>query len=385
MFKHGISVPGLTLKYLFENLPEDTYFTLYDEAELHKLVKEAIVGGPSLIFSRYHEKGKTKIKERDYGDEAKVCNGCIGWDANALYLSCLMKEMPTKWYVRRRAENDFKPEASHKWGRSKMEWLEWVMKEEGVDIRHEFNGKEKRIGRRQLPVDGWCQETQTVYQFHGCYWHGCECMGKKMNNTKNVAMAALREETRENTEYLEKLGYKVVEMWECDWKKEKASNKELQRFIGTMHRRRMDKKQQMTEEELLSCVKEGTLFGMVQCDLHTPDHLKAKFAEMPPIFKNVDVSRDDIGAKMKCYAEENGILQQPRKMLISSYKAEKILLATPLLQWYLAHGLVVTKIYQVVQYWPDACFEEFGNEVSEARRTGDLNPDKAIVADSMKL
>jgi hypothetical protein len=26
-----------------------------------------------------------------------------------------------------------------------------------------------------------------------------------------------------------------------------------------------------------------------------PEHLKGKFAEMPPVFKNIDVSRDDIG------------------------------------------------------------------------------------------
>ena len=31
MFKQGISVPGLTLLYLFNDLPEKTYFTIFSE------------------------------------------------------------------------------------------------------------------------------------------------------------------------------------------------------------------------------------------------------------------------------------------------------------------------------------------------------------------
>ena len=50
MFKDGISVPGLTLKYLFKN--KDAHFTLLDHhnADLHTLVKENIVSGPNIIF-----------------------------------------------------------------------------------------------------------------------------------------------------------------------------------------------------------------------------------------------------------------------------------------------------------------------------------------------
>jgi hypothetical protein len=59
MFKDGISVPGLTLKYMFQDLPD--YFTLPDEKnkDLYDLCKNNIVGGPSIVFHRYHEKDKT--------------------------------------------------------------------------------------------------------------------------------------------------------------------------------------------------------------------------------------------------------------------------------------------------------------------------------------
>ena len=52
---------------------------------------------------------------------------------------------------------------------------------------------------------------------------------------------------------------------------------------------------------------------------------------------------------MKAYAEEHGIMAQPRCSLIGSMKGDKFLLATPLLKWYLEHGLEVTKVHQVIK------------------------------------
>ena len=68
MFKKGISVPGLTWLYLFNDLPEKTYFTIFNEKnkDLHHLVKYLVVGGPSLVFHRYHEKGVTTLRHNEY-------------------------------------------------------------------------------------------------------------------------------------------------------------------------------------------------------------------------------------------------------------------------------------------------------------------------------
>ena len=88
---------------------------------------------------------------------------------------------------------------------------------------------------------------------------------------------------------------------------------------------------------------------------------------------------------MRQYAEEHDILSKPRVMLVGSFRGVKILLATPLLRWYLAHGLVVDRVYQIIEYEPNPCFRRFGESVSAARRAGDEDPDKAIIADTMKL
>ncbi|GFR98104.1 hypothetical protein ElyMa_002762000, partial [Elysia marginata] len=53
--------------------------------------------------------------------------------------------------------------------------------------------------------------------------------------------------------------------------------------------------------------------------------------------------------------------------------------------WYLEHGLVVDEIYEVVEYTPARCFQGFADTVSENRRQGDLDPTKAILAETFKL
>ena len=141
----------------------------------------------------------------------------------------------------------------------------------------------------------------------------------------------------------------------------------------------------MTQQQILAAVVDGTLFGMVECDVCVPEELQDYFSEMQPVFKNASVTRDDIGPFMRQYAEEHDILTKSRVMLVGSFRGFKILLAIPLLRWYLAHGLVVDRVYQIIEYEPNPCFRRFGESVSTARRAGDEDPDKAIIADTMKL
>ena len=387
MFKDGISVPGLTLKYLFSFLDEQTYFSLFDQgnSDLYHLIKDNNTGGPSIIFHRYHEAGKTKLREAEKGEAAKLCQKIVGYDANALYLWAIMQDMPTGSYTRRLVEDNFKPKSSIKMA---IEWVEWVAHKERIHIRHQLNNTEKRIGDRKLPVDGFNAQTQTVYQFHGCFWHGHDCSlnrGKEMNDKRKKPMVELLEETRAHTEYIRSKGYTVVEMWECEWRQLKRTNRELQRFIAAEVRRTLDKVKIMSAERILSEVRHERLFGCVEVDIRVPEHLKEKFSEMCPIFKNTEISREDIGEYMKAYAEEHKIMAQPRRSLIGSMKGDKVLLATPLLKWYLEHGLEVTKVHQVIEFTPQPCFKPFGDAVSDARRAGDADPSKAIIADTMKL
>ena len=119
MFKDGVSVPGLTLLYLFNELPSITFFTVVNQtnSDMHLLVKYNIVGGPAIIFHRYHEKDITKIR----GEE--TCRSIVGYDANALYLWALMQDMPTGWYTRRREERQFRPQQAQPFEQMAVQWL----------------------------------------------------------------------------------------------------------------------------------------------------------------------------------------------------------------------------------------------------------------------
>src|SRR5271166_1454919 len=64
-------------------------------------MKNNIVGGPSIVYHRYHVKDKTKINRVHYDQETKQCyykndgksvSKVAGYDANALYLYCLEQD-----------------------------------------------------------------------------------------------------------------------------------------------------------------------------------------------------------------------------------------------------------------------------------------------------
>ena len=82
------------------------------------------MGGPSIIFHCYHEAGQTKLRSPVYNEKAKTCQKISGFDANALYLYCLMQPMPVGTYVRHK--DGFKPHQSDPWGKTASEWMEWV-------------------------------------------------------------------------------------------------------------------------------------------------------------------------------------------------------------------------------------------------------------------
>jgi hypothetical protein len=80
MFKDAISLPGLAYKMLLSCTEEKFSLFKEEDKELFYLLKRNIVGGPSIIFHRYHEVNKTCIRG------GKVCKNVLGYDANALYL-----------------------------------------------------------------------------------------------------------------------------------------------------------------------------------------------------------------------------------------------------------------------------------------------------------
>ena len=362
MFKQGISVPGLTLLYLFNDFPEKTYFTIFNEKnkDLHDLVKDNIVGGPSIIFHRYHEKGVTTLRQNEYGEAARPCRSIVGYDANAVHATTGRERLPPRIGTVVRTDG--------------CRMVDVGIRTHGTS--HTTSDQRTREENRQTS-GGW------MVQFHGCFFHGCPCTREEVNAVNGKPMTQLLAETRKTTAHLRHF-VTVVELWECEWK-EMRRTPAVRKCLDAAFPRRRHVRWTMTSQQILNGVRAGTVFGMIECDIRVPEELREHFAEMQPVFKNISLMREDLGPFMRRYAEEHNIMKTPRRMLVGSYCGDKILLATPLLRWYLDHGLEVLHVYQVIEYDPIPCFRRFGDAVSKARREGDVHRDKTIIADTMKL
>lgn len=103
---------------------------------------------------------------------------------------------------------------------AQIHWLEIIMEIESIEIQHALSLE----GEYRIPnvgkVDGYCKENNTVYEFHGDFWHGnpnifdqdklhpyskkCETFGDKYQKT------LLRDQK------IRDLGYNLIVKWETD-------------------------------------------------------------------------------------------------------------------------------------------------------------------------
>ena len=77
--------------------------------------------------------------------------------------------MPCGMFIKRKAENNFIKEYPSPISQASTEWLATIEHTENIEIVHARNQGEFRVGTKRLPVDGFCEATNTVYQFMGCW------------------------------------------------------------------------------------------------------------------------------------------------------------------------------------------------------------------------
>ena len=114
-------------------------------------------------------------------------------------------------------------------------WLSYTAEKREIHIQHARNGGEKRV--RDYFLDGYHEETHTAYEVQGCFWHGCpKCYAPDTVNVYNhKTMQELYCSTVEKIEYLKRQGYNVVEVWECDVRRELKQNEEMKYYFDHYH------------------------------------------------------------------------------------------------------------------------------------------------------
>ena len=102
--------------------------------------------------------------------------------------------------------------------REGLMWLLW-QERTYTGLQHALS----RSGERKIlsvPVDGFHEPSNTVLQFHGCFWHGCpRCFPiRNLRNTvNNKTFDELYLKTQQRTASLRAKGYTVVEKWSCEF------------------------------------------------------------------------------------------------------------------------------------------------------------------------
>ena len=339
-----------------------------------------MVGGPSIVFTR-----KAVVDETSIRNLSNLCKAIVGIDASQLYFYSMCQPMPTGLYTRWEYDSEIKRfTARQNKSRSFENMVMSYFQQSQPECRIESNvttGRQKKIDC--FSVDGICYHCNTVFEAMGCYYHYFPCQEARPSLTDTDIERGVKKRQQDEMprDYIQQKGYEIVEMWECEWWSLYKTDAPVKSHL----RANFPYKRPLSEDQLLQQIINGRLFGYVQCVIEVTEHLRDCFSNFPPIFKNTVVSRDDIGNLMKKYAEKEGIMPQPRRMLISSFILTNGTIITPLLLFYLKLGLVCRKIYRFVQYIPRKCFNSFVQSAMDARRQGDKNPKSSVVAETMKL
>ena len=106
-------------------------------------------------------------------------------------------------------------------------------------IKHIRNGGEQtvRTASKLYFVDGYDEQTRTVYEFHGCLFHGCpNCY--PVRNIKHYCAPDRTVQELYNATVAKRMallnaGFTVIELWECEWDQLVDKNPSVKHFLSS--------------------------------------------------------------------------------------------------------------------------------------------------------
>ena len=104
----------------------------------------------------------------------------------------------------------------------------------------------------------------------GCFYHFCPCQELRPSPTvEDIQRGSKKRELDEfRRHYKQQKGYNPIEKWECEWWRLYKTSKTVKQYI----REHFPYTRSLAAEQLLEEIKEGKLFGYVQCDIEVPEN-----------------------------------------------------------------------------------------------------------------
>ncbi|XP_055339082.1 uncharacterized protein LOC129588742 [Paramacrobiotus metropolitanus] len=111
-------------------------------------------------------------------------------------------------------------------------WLAWMVREEECVIESVLTGAKHQIG--PYFVDGFREDINHAYEFHGCFYHGCpQCEAPDtIHPLRSIPMSEIYNETMEREKYIRSQGYGLTAIWEHEFNDQVKSDPELTAFVN---------------------------------------------------------------------------------------------------------------------------------------------------------
>lgn len=122
------------------------------------------------------------------------------------------------------------------------------------------------------------------------------------------------------------------------------------------------------ERELLNAIRNDNIFGFCVCDVSTPPDVfkQIKHLNFPPVIRREVIDENLLSPYMAERCAKRGY-KLPQKTLIQCYNGSQLLLFTPMIQFYMEIGLVITNVTRFIQYRPAIIFEKFVEKITSGR------------------
>ena len=224
-FYHNKGIDMLKLACTLLNLANiclhkstDSKFYPFTESDkdLFEKIREDMVGGPSIVFTR-----KAVVDETFLRKSSNLCKSIVCIDASQLYPYSMCQPMPTGLYTRWEYISETKIFTARKnKSRSFENMVLSYFQQSRPECKVESNvttGRQKK--NDCFSVDGICYHCNTVFEAMGCYYHYCPCQEAlpSLTDTDIEREVKKRQQDEMRSDCIQQKGYQIVEMWECEW------------------------------------------------------------------------------------------------------------------------------------------------------------------------
>ena len=181
MLKLGCRLPNLANICLHKSTSAKFYPFTEPDKDLLQKIREDMVGGPSIVFTRIAVVDETFIR-----NSGNLCKSIVGIDASQLYPYSMCQPMPTGLYTRWDFDTEsirFKPQQNK--SRNFENMVMSFSQRQSLDCRIESfytTGTQKKIDC--FKVDGFCAHCNTVFEAMSCFYHYGSFQGTRLSLTE---------------------------------------------------------------------------------------------------------------------------------------------------------------------------------------------------------